>query len=432
MDGLNETATGSYVPSAPTANSTGHGRSLLIGSRIAVPLLDSLVFVTGLAGHVLVTLILLRRKRQRNCTTLLLLNLTAADLLQLACLPFTAASIASSRWAFGSFLCKLVSFTGTACSSASVFTLTALSVNRYAIVAHPTRVYRSHRGGWLPALALLAVWPPALCLAVPQFVYRHLELESMYCFAFLAQVSVTVYSVSLFLTGFVAPLLVITAMHSEILRYLHRRRGSFGRLDGYNAQVTRMTVVLVLAFTVCWLPSYVLMFLLVSVSRARLAGPFAIFARFLASSSTVANPVVYAFFSKQFQSDLRRLATAPCSGRTTRNKVRPIATGAGITLQGGNQPVLREVAVGIVDALVIILQNSLDSAKVPAEWKTANNLAVASFSRTAAGDSERTRADLQVAANLRKPPTAVSLQLTTRRGQFRPLLAGGVTGATRS
>ncbi|XP_078394169.1 somatostatin receptor type 5-like, partial [Cetorhinus maximus] len=316
------------APCPPAGNSTaGAGERLLPGSRVVVPLLDALVLAAGAAGHTLVALVLLRRRRARalDGTALLLLNLSAADVLQLACLPFTAAAVASARWAFGAFMCRLVSSANTAGSAASALTLAALAVHRYLVLVAgvPGKGGGHHRG--LAALALPAIWLPALGLAAPQFVYRRLRPEPVAsCLAFLAGAGVTAYSAALFLAGFAGPLLLVTCMYGLILL---RLRGGAGatRPGRHHARLARMTVALVLSFAACWLPSYVLMFLLADaaddrpgwwegegegegVSRPAAGGPFPVFARLLASCSTVANPLVYAAFSAQFRGELRRLA----------------------------------------------------------------------------------------------------------------------------
>uniref|UniRef100_UPI00398E47A2 galanin receptor type 1-like n=1 Tax=Pristiophorus japonicus TaxID=55135 RepID=UPI00398E47A2 len=340
-DWRNGTASGPCVSAvcATACNVTGPPRWQLAESRAAVALLDGAVFVAGVAGHVLVVVTLLRAGQRRrgggrraspDGTALLLLNLSAADLLQLACLPFTAGSVAGARWPFGAFLCKLVSFTGTSCSLASVFTLAALSVHRYlTVVSTPSPLLRA---GWPAALAVLsAVWAPALGLAAPQFVYRRLESESAYCFAFLAEPGVAVYSAALFLAGFAAPLLLVTAAYGKLLAHLRGREpGTVGR---HNARLTKMAAALVLSFAACWLPSYVLMFLLVGEGDRGTHRLFPVAARLLASSATVANPLVYACFSRQFRSELRRLAPNPCRrGKAARNRVGP-----GVTEQGAPQ-----------------------------------------------------------------------------------------------
>uniref|UniRef100_A0A8C4SJU8 G-protein coupled receptors family 1 profile domain-containing protein n=1 Tax=Erpetoichthys calabaricus TaxID=27687 RepID=A0A8C4SJU8_ERPCA len=308
------------MPTGPTTpgtfNGSGHSpsseRQVL---RVLVPLLDSLIFVTGLTGNVLVQRVLIGRKKQqrRNGTNILLLNLSVADLLQLLCVPFHATSIALARWVFGDFLCKAVSFMGVACSSASVFTLAALAINRYITLLHPSKAFRFQLT-WYFCTVMLLIWVPSLAVASPQFAFRGTRVtDSVYCYAFMTDASQVFYASTLFVLGFAVPLTTIVIMYSRIYCFLRSKRASVqSRLtDRYHTQVTRISILLVLVFTLCWLPSYVLLLLLVQGSAPHGAA-FPVSAQLLAFSSTIANPVLYVFISEKFRQDLQRLALPGC------------------------------------------------------------------------------------------------------------------------
>lgn len=288
--------------------------------QLLVPTLDALIMLTGITGHSLVIFVLAGRRRRRpHGTDTLLLALSASDLLLLTCLPFHTAAIALGTWPFGDFLCKAVSFLGVACNAASVFTLSALAVSRYLTVVHPAWAFGGRRraGRLLGATAVL-LWVPACALAAPQFAIRTVGVVvgPVHCFAFLSSQSQLVYSTALFLMGFALPLAVIVLMYAKIYCFLRgtRRRGRAPQLERYQSQVTQTSALLVLVFTLCWLPSYVLMFLLVGGSTAHHRS-YTVFARLLASSSTVANPVLYVFMSHKFRQELLGLSRRRCCRR---------------------------------------------------------------------------------------------------------------------
>lgn len=285
--------------------------------RTLVPILDGLILVTGLVGQILVISILRGRRRKEkqppHGTDTLLLALSAADLLLLLCLPFHTAAITLGFWPFGSFLCKTISFLGVACSSASVFTLAALAVTRYLTVVHPAWTYRSrvHRR---IKLTVALLWVPAAGLAAPQFAFRTITASAstvVYCFAFLSTFSQLVYSIALFLFGFALPLGIITLMYAKIYCFLRhaRRLGNAPQLERYQSQVTHTSALLVLVFTLLWLPSYALMFSFIGVSISGSPGynTVALLARLLASSAAVVNPVLYGFMSQKFRRELQEL-----------------------------------------------------------------------------------------------------------------------------
>lgn len=211
------------------------------------------------------------------------------------------AAIALGYWPFSSILCKVISFLGVACNSASVFTLAALAVTCYLIVVYPTWTYRFQMCCWLQVTVIL-MWVMAVALAAPQFAFRQLRTAPILSFAFLSDLSQLVYRTILFLFGFALPLIIIVVMYTKLYGFLRRTRlqGTAPQLELYQNQVTKTSIILVLVFTICWLPSYVLMVLLICTNNNNTHAQhlnFAIIVWLLASSSVVANPLLYAFMS---------------------------------------------------------------------------------------------------------------------------------------
>lgn len=77
---------------------------------------------------------ILAHREMRTTTNYFLLNLSVADLLMssLNCM-FNFIYMLNSDWPFGSVYCSLNNFLGNVTVSASVFTLVAISFNRYVI-----------------------------------------------------------------------------------------------------------------------------------------------------------------------------------------------------------------------------------------------------------------------------------------------------------
>lgn len=314
-------------------NGRGNSSDTGLGNveQVLVPILDALILLLGVGGHAMVMVILCRRQRRGvghagqspqssvtgTGTDILLMALSSADLLLLSMLPFHSAAINMQHWPFGEFMCRLVSFLGSACSSASVFTLAMLAVSRYLTVVQPTRAYSllsPHR----VSIAAVLLWVPACCLAVPQLLFRHVGTsqqtpDSFACFAFLSHRDQLIYGLSHFLLAFIVPLVTIAVAYGSIYAHLWRRQhaGRAPQVERYQSKVTHTLAMLVLAFTLCWLPSYILMLASLANSGATGAspryGPFSVFARFMATSSTVINPILYVLMSQKFRNDILRL-----------------------------------------------------------------------------------------------------------------------------
>ncbi|XP_061583516.1 delta-type opioid receptor [Cololabis saira] len=293
--------------------------------QILVPILDAVILVLGVSGHTLVIVILRGRWRRRSPqspragagTDILLLALSAADLLLLSTVPFHTAAIAMQEWPFGTFMCRLLGFLGSACSSASVFTLATLAVCRYLTVVKPNRAYSLLTPRRVSAVAVL-LWVPALSLGAPQFVFRSLgtpkkDPDGLACFAFLSQRDQLIYELFHFVMAFLLPLVTIAVAYGSIYIFLCGRQhaGRAPQVERYQSRVTLTTAMLVLAFTVCWLPSYGLTLARLTDNSSTGAspryGPFSVFARLMATSSTVMNPILYVLMSQKFRQDLLRL-----------------------------------------------------------------------------------------------------------------------------
>lgn len=316
----------------PEGNGTDTGTGLGKVEQVLVPILDILILMLGVGGHSMVMVILCGRRKRIGCigqppqssmtgtgTDILLLTLSAADLLLLSMLPFHTVAIAMQWWPFGNVMCRLVSFLGSACSSASVFTLAMLAVSRYLTVVHPTRAYSLLSPRRVSITAVL-LWVPACCLAAPQLVFRSVGTprrtpDGLTCFTFLSHRDQMIYGLFHFLVAFLFPLITIAVAYSSIYIFLWRSRqnGRAPQVERYQSKVTQTSAMLVLAFTVCWLPSYGLTLALVAENISGATGtsprygPFSVFARLMATSSTVINPILYVLMSQKFRQDLMRL-----------------------------------------------------------------------------------------------------------------------------
>lgn len=317
-------------------NSTGLGNSSDTGLRnveqVLVPILDVLILVLGVSGQTMVMVILCGRRRSGaghigqssqssptgTGTDVLLLALSAADLLFLCVLPFHTVASAMQQWPFGEFMCRLVSFFGSAWSSASAFTLATLAISRYLTVVKPNRAF-SLLSPRRVSIAAALLWVPACCLAAPQLIFRFVgspqATDGNACFAFLSHRDQLIYGLLHFFVAFLFPLVTIAVAYGSIYMFLWGKQhaGRVPQVERYQSKVTQTSAMLVLAFTLCWLPSYGLTLALLAddVSGATGASPrygtFSVFSRLMATSSTVMNPILYVLMSQKFRQDLLRL-----------------------------------------------------------------------------------------------------------------------------
>ncbi|XP_029312545.1 galanin receptor type 2 [Cottoperca gobio] len=100
---------------------------------VVISLGFSVIFLVGTVGNSLVLAVLFRNGQMDTKTTnLFILNLGIADLCFIVfCVPFQATIYTLDEWVFGPVVCKVVHFIIFLTMYASIFTLTAVSMDSF-------------------------------------------------------------------------------------------------------------------------------------------------------------------------------------------------------------------------------------------------------------------------------------------------------------
>ncbi|XP_057412676.1 C3a anaphylatoxin chemotactic receptor isoform X1 [Balaenoptera acutorostrata] len=128
-------------------------------------------FLLGLPGNGLV-LWVAGLKMQRSVSTVWFLHLTLADFLCCLSLPFSLVHLAlQGHWPYGWFLCKLIPSIIVLNMFASVFLLTAISLDRCLLVLKPIWC-QNHRNVGTAFTICGCIWVVAFVMCIPVFIYR--------------------------------------------------------------------------------------------------------------------------------------------------------------------------------------------------------------------------------------------------------------------
>ncbi|XP_005082428.1 atypical chemokine receptor 2 [Mesocricetus auratus] len=233
--------------------------AVLSFGRVFLPIIYGLVFVLGLAGNLLLLVVLLRYAPRRRMIELYLLNLAVSNLLFVVTMPFWAISVAW-QWVFGSFLCKVVSILYTINFYCGIFFITCMSLDKYLEIVHAQPLHG--RQSRVRSLLLIAVvWATALAISVPEmvFVQAHQTADGVWhCYADFGG-HATVWKLYLRfqqnLLGFLLPLLAMVFFYSRIGCVLVRLR------PPGQGRALRMATALVAAFFLLWFPYNLTLFL---------------------------------------------------------------------------------------------------------------------------------------------------------------------------
>lgn len=287
---------------------------------VIVPVVFGLIFVVGVVGNSLVMVVIGKvsgGRRALSPTNIFILNLSAADLtFLLSCVPLHATIYSLPEWVFGAFLCKFGHYFTTVTMLVSIFTLVAMSIDRYIAVVRSTKsaCARSRRN----ALAgLCVIWTLSLVCSVPvaqqQVLTSHPSApSSTFCWENWSGASKHAYKVMILVLGYLLPLLLICCCYTKILFYLHKKMKNMNRRSERSKRKTAQTVLLVVtAFTVCWMPHHIIAmwvefgtFPLTDASFA-----FRIVSHCLSYGNSCVNPILYTFLSQNFRQACRRVFT---------------------------------------------------------------------------------------------------------------------------
>nr|XP_057945523.1 galanin receptor type 1b [Doryrhamphus excisus] len=298
---------------------------------VVVPVLFGLIFTAGLVGNTLVLLVTCRVSRAGagsggsppgNPTNIFISNLSVADLLfLLLCVPFHATIYSLPNWVFGGFVCRFGHFFASVSVLVSVFTLVAMSVDRYVAVVRsdPSRGIRTRRNA---LVGVGVIWTVSLVVSVPvaqhQVLIEHPSApNSTFCWERWSGRARHTYKVSMVLVGFVVPLLLISCCYVRVLCHLHKKMKNMSKRSEHAKQKTTQTVLLVItAFAICWIPHHVITmwaefgtFPLTDASFA-----FRIVSHCLSYAHSCVNPVLYAFLSERFRKACGQVFTLPLWG----------------------------------------------------------------------------------------------------------------------
>ncbi|XP_059799800.1 C3a anaphylatoxin chemotactic receptor-like [Hypanus sabinus] len=250
--------------------------------------LFSIICLLGMCGNGLVIWIVVLEER-KTVSMIWLLNLSVADFIFTALLPFTITHQAlGNHWPFGHFLCKFLPFTNQLTMFASVFTLTAIALDRFISIIFPIWS-QNHRTVRLAVAVSSVVWILAVAPSVPFFLIRKDEEEGggAICFYNEDEYNLSHLILARFALAFLLPFITIAFCYAVITRKVRRR---FKRSSDRSCRVTGMVIC---AFFICWLPFHVL-YLVHSTTGQYFATALPL-ATCLAYANSCINPVLYTF-----------------------------------------------------------------------------------------------------------------------------------------
>ncbi|EDV18888.1 uncharacterized protein TRIADDRAFT_5569, partial [Trichoplax adhaerens] len=287
--------------------------------QIIIIVIGAMILVTGVLGNLMVvrTVYQNRHGSMSSLTYTLIASLSIYDIFVVTLtLPFTIAEDLLCYFPFGRVLCHLFKPLPAFFATGSVFTMTAIGIDRYRAVACSLE-YRGNQKR--KALMLVGIFILGFICSLTSFILTRYDDETSpeqpICYMnFITLTGSEIYVPSTFVFLFILPLMITITIYLRVIAYLRWLGESKNNLLKknrvfYNAAARssiKMMLVITMLFVACWLPLYCCFFII-----AFRVLPFATTPHFyvmyaichlLSYVNAVANPIIYAGFNKKFRS----------------------------------------------------------------------------------------------------------------------------------
>lgn len=262
------------------------------------------VFALGIIGNGLVIYVT-GYKMKTTVNSIWFLNLAIADFIFiLIIILYIVTAFNKMAWHFGDFLCKFVSFVTVLNMFASIFLLTAISLDR--CLSTWVIVWAQNKRTLVKARIICALaWVLSILCSIP-FVINRLEKKKRCTYNTTPPSIFKSLVIYRFMVGFLIPFLIIASSYIAIgVRAKRLKRGK--RLKPF-----RVVIAVIMAFFICWFPFHVQQLCTIIAKEnkwrdfekvIRDIGPFV---NCLVHLNSCLNPVLYVFMCEEFKKKLKQ------------------------------------------------------------------------------------------------------------------------------
>ncbi|EGT42916.1 hypothetical protein CAEBREN_31261 [Caenorhabditis brenneri] len=277
------------------------------------------VFFTGVLGNTFVVLAVWAHKNLNITTDYLILSLALADLFILwICLPTTLINSIFTEWLWGQFFCRLSTWANASTSFASVYTLVAVTADRYLAICH-TLKYNTSWDREYTKYVIFTVWFVAAIFGIPNWYNYDLIVwqEGNYGYRLCtSQTDQKLYFLFVnLLLAFIVPFILISGLYTKIFITVSTHRSlavdARAREDRTKLRVATMMLTVIIVFACCWLPLYCIftyffffadqrseLFKITSMVKLSSIRPIFQWMSLLSSSL---NPIIYIAYSHKYR-----------------------------------------------------------------------------------------------------------------------------------
>ncbi|NXO04776.1 OPSUV protein, partial [Rhinopomastus cyanomelas] len=268
------------------------------------------VFLVGTPLNAIVLVVTVKYKKLRQPLNYILVNISFSGFVSCIFSVFTVfVSSSQGYFIFGKHMCALEGFVGATGGLVTGWSLAFLAFERYIVICKPFGNFRFNSKHALMVVA--ATWVIGVGVAVPPFFgWSRYVPEGLQCscgpdwYTVGTKYKSEYYTWFLFIFCFIVPLSLIIFSYSQLLsalRAVAAQQQESATTQKAEREVSRMVVVMVGSFCLCYVPYAALAMYMVNNRDHGLDLRLVTIPAFFSKSACVYNPIIYCFMNKQFR-----------------------------------------------------------------------------------------------------------------------------------
>ena len=261
-----------YVPNNDTSSAIDIGFLLetictVRSHYIARMIMFAFFVLFGVIGNIALLIVILRDKHLQNAPNILISNLAVADLVYILVMgPIRIEHEIHPCWLKGELACALRYYAPIVCQCTCVYSLVALSRERYSAITQGIQSRKSNQIKitlcWAAMAWIFGVVYAAPVVLSPKFAY--IEMKFLCILAEHGSHAARSFEISKVVLCYVLPAMFITFHYSIMARTLIKstrsftcQNATFKRQIEARKRLAYLSITLTIFFGIFWLPSYV-------------------------------------------------------------------------------------------------------------------------------------------------------------------------------
>ncbi|XP_055915102.1 neuropeptide Y receptor type 2 [Eupeodes corollae] len=299
------------------------------------------ISIIAIVGNTLVIWVVATTRQMRTVTNMYIANLAFADvIIGMFCIPFQFQAALLQRWTLPDFMCAFCPFVQAVSVNVSVFTLTAIAIDRHRAIINPLRARPTK---FISKIIIATIWATAVAFAVPCAIAFRVEtlherirennvilnVSRDFCSNInLTDDQLQTYRYSLVFVQYLVPFCVISFVYIQMAVKLWGTHAPGNAQDSRDItllrnkkKVIKMLIIVVVVFGMCWLPlqSYNILYVTIpEINEYHFINIIWFCCDWLAMSNSCYNPFIYGIYNEKFKREFnKRFSMCICKFQTT-------------------------------------------------------------------------------------------------------------------